>query len=166
MIIKYKGIEPKVDKSAFIAPTADLIGQVEVGEKASIWFNVVIRADLNKTIIGKNTSIQDLTVIHIEEDLPTIVGENVTVGHSVTLHACEIGDNSMIGMGATVLSNAKIGKNCIIAAGSVVLENAVIPDNSLVAGIPAKIKRTVSDDEAKNLLEHALKYVEYGQSYK
>ena len=166
MILEYQGVKPQIDPSAFIAPSADLIGNIKIMENAGIWFNVVIRADIGKVVIGKNSNIQDLSMLHMDENGIVDIGENVTVGHSCTLHDCIIGDNSLIGMGATILSNVKIGKNCIIGAGSVVLENTVIPDNSLVAGLPAKIKRTLKEETGAELREHAMKYVELAHTYK
>lgn len=165
MIVEYQGVKPKFHEKCFIAPTADLIGKITIDEGTSVWYNSVIRADVGSVKIGKNCSIQDLSVLHVDFNIDVIIGDNVTVGHSCTIHACEIGDNTMIGMGATVLSGAKIGKNCIIAAGSVVLENAVIPDNSLVAGIPGKVKREVDEKTVKHLTEHATSYVGIANSY-
>lgn len=165
MIMDFMGISPKIDKDAFVAPSADVIGKVEIGKDSSIWFNVVIRGDVGYAKIGENTSIQDLSMLHMTKDYWLKVGDNVTVGHSVTLHGCEIGDNCLIGMGATILDNAKVGKNCIIGAGAVILENANFPDNSLIAGLPAKVKRKVSKEEAEGLKEHALRYVKYSKEY-
>ncbi len=165
MIVEYKGIKPKFGPNCFIAPTADLIGKVVIGEGTSIWYNTVLRGDVEQINIGKKCSIQDLSVLHTDFNNTIEIGDYVTVGHSCTIHACKIGSNSMIGMGATILSGAIIGENCIIAAGSVVLENAVIPANSLVAGIPGKVKREVDEATAKHLTEHALKYVEIANSY-
>lgn len=165
MIVEYKGVRPKFAKSCFIAPTADLIGNIEIGERTSVWYNVVIRGDIDCVVIGSGCSIQDLCALHVDYGIALNIGDNVTIGHSCVIHACSIGSNSMIGMGATILSGAKIGENCIIAAGSVVLENAIIPDNSLVAGIPGKIKRTVSEETANHLTKHAEKYVDLADSY-
>jgi len=165
MIMDFMGISPKIDKDAFVAPSADIIGKVEIGKDSSIWFNVVIRGDVGYARIGESTSIQDLSMLHMTKDYHLKIGNNVTVGHSVTLHGCEIGDNCLIGMGATILDNAKVGKNCIIGAGAVILENAIFPDNSLVAGLPAKVKRKVSEEEADGLVKHALKYVKYSKEY-
>jgi len=165
MIMDFMGISPKIDKDVFVAPTADIIGKVEIGKDSSIWFNVVIRGDVGYARIGENTSIQDLSMLHMTKEYHLKIGDNVTVGHSVTLHGCEIGDNCLIGMGATVLDNAKVGKNCIIGAGAVLLENSEFPDNSLIAGLPGKVKRKVSDEEAEGLIAHAKKYVRYSKEY-
>ena len=165
MIMDFMGVSPKIDENAFVAPSADIIGKVEIGKDSSIWFGVVIRGDVGYARIGKNTSIQDLSMLHMTNEYHLKIGNNVTVGHSVTLHGCEIGDNCLIGMGATVLDNAKIGKNCIIGAGAVILENSVFPDNSLIAGLPGKVKRQVSVEEAEGLVAHAKKYVNYSKEY-
>ncbi len=140
-----------------------IIGDVRFGEYVSVWFGSVLRGDINYIYVGNYSNIQDLTVIHVTEELPVIIGDYVTVGHRALIHGCEIGDNTLIGMGAIILDRAKIGKNCIIAAGSVVKEGMVIPDNTLVAGVPAKIKREVTEEEIKLLKESALHYVEYAK---
>jgi len=165
MLYEYKGKFPQIDKDCFVAPSADLIGNITVAKGSSIWYHSVIRADIGTVTIGENCSIQDLCVLHVTEVCPIILGDNVTVGHAAVLHGCTIGENSLIGMSATILDNAKIGKNCIIAAGTVVLENAVIPDNSLVAGLPGKVKRTVAPEEAEHLKQHALAYRDLAATY-
>jgi len=166
MILEYKGLKPEIADSAFIAPSADIIGDVQVDEHSGIWFNAVIRADVGKAIIGKHSNIQDLCMLHMDEDCVLEIGDHVTIGHSTTLHGCKIGNNSLIGMGATVLNNVSIGENCIIAAGSVVLENTVIPDNSLVAGIPAKVKKSLGENTREELREHAINYAKLAATYK
>jgi len=166
MLYDYLGHTPQIDKDCYVAPTADVIGRVKAGKGSSIWFHTVIRADIGYVEIGENCSIQDLCVLHVTEASPIIIGNNVTVGHSAVLHGCTIGDNSLIGMGATILDNAKIGRNCIIAAGAVILENSEIPDNSLVAGLPGKVKRTVTDDDAEHLKQHALAYSRLAATYR
>ena len=165
MLYDYQGKKPEIAQDVFIAPSANLIGEVRIGRSSSVWFNAVLRADIGSIEIGDFTSIQDLCVLHVTETNPVKIGSHVTVGHNATLHGCTIGDNSLIGMGATVLDNVVIGKNCIVAAGSVVLENSQIPDNSLVAGIPAKIKKTLEEKDAAHLREHAVNYARYAQTY-
>ena len=165
MIHEYQGKKPEIDRSVFVAESAEIIGNVRIGKDSSVWFNTVIRGDIGSIVIKNNTSIQDLCVLHVTETAPIEIGMNVTVGHAAILHGCTIGDNSLIGMGATILDNVVIGKNCIVAAGSVVLENTTIPDNSLVAGIPAKIKKSITAEDAEHLKEHALKYVKYSKTY-
>jgi len=166
MIYNYKGIKPQIDDSVFIAPSADVIGRVRIGKNSSVWFNVTVRADVDEVIIGDNVSIQDNSCIHQTEGYPVVIGNNVTVGHSATLHGCTIGENTLIGMGATVLDDAKIGKCSIVAAGSVVLEHKSFPDYSLIAGIPAKVVRELPKDTEEKLYHHALAYVRYADDYK
>lgn len=139
-LIPFNDKEPTIGKDVFIAPTATLIGDVRIGDGASIWFGAVLRADFGPITIGAGTSIQDNSVIHTYAEFPTVIGENVTVGHSVTVEGCRIGDNSLIGVNAVVLPHTTIGERVVVAAGSVVLENSEIPDRVLVAGVPAKVK--------------------------
>lgn len=157
--IEFKG-EP-----AFIAPTATLIGSVELHDNASIWFNVVIRADNDKVVIGENSNIQDGSVLHIDANYPLTVGKNVTVGHKVMLHGCTVGDNTLVGINAVVLNGAKIGKNCLIGANALIPENMVIPDGSMVIGCPGKIKRSLTEQEIKMLELSAMHYVHNGKKY-
>jgi len=135
----------KTGQNVFIAPGARLIGDVTLKDGANIWYNAVLRADVASITIGVNTNIQDNATVHVDYDTCCVLGDRVTVGHGAVLHACNIGDDCLIGMNAVVLSGAKIGKNCIVAAGSVVPEKMEIPDNSMVAGVPAKIKKTVDE---------------------
>ena len=144
MIIEYKGHRPKISPTAFIAPTAVLIGDVTVEAGASIWFGAVLRGDNSSIHIGKGSNVQDNCVIHCADALPTIVGENVTVGHMAMLEGCVIGDGSLVGMGAIVLQRAKVGANALVAAGAVVSEGMEIPDGVLAAGVPAKVKKELA----------------------
>ena len=144
MIIELDGITPRVAEDAFIAPTAVLIGNVTVAAGASIWFGAVLRGDNSSIVIGAGSNVQDNCVIHCADDLPTIVGENVTVGHMAMLEGCTIGDGSLIGMGAIVLQRAKVGANALVAAGAVVGEGMKIPDGVLAAGVPAKVKKELA----------------------
>jgi len=150
---------------AFIAGNASLIGSVVIHENASVWFNVVIRADNDKIIIGENTNIQDGSVLHTDANFPLHIGKNVTVGHKVMLHGCTIGDNTLIGINAVVLNGAKIGKNCLIGANALVPENMVVPDGSMVIGCPGKVKRNLSEQEIKMLELSAMHYVQNGKNY-
>jgi len=149
----------------FIANSADVIGEVNIGEQVSIWFQCVLRADNAAINIGDNTNIQDGCVLHVDDDYPINLGSNVTVGHKVMLHGCTVGNNSLIGMGATILNGAVIGENCIIGAGSLITENKTIPDNSLVMGVPGKVVKQISAEQAKMLTLSAQHYVEKGQLY-
>lgn len=140
MIYSLKGNAPEIDKNVgFIAPSADLIGKITIAEGANIWFNVVIRADVDSISIGKNTNIQDCSVVHTDNGFPTSVGEGVTVGHGAVVHGCTVGDNCLIGMGAIVLNGAEVGENSLVGAGSLVSQGMKIPPCSLVLGTPAKV---------------------------
>jgi carbonic anhydrase/acetyltransferase-like protein (isoleucine patch superfamily) len=143
-VIELDGKSPRVAEDAFVAPTAVLIGDVTVEAGASIWFGAVLRGDNAAIVIGKGSNVQDNCVIHCAEDLPTIVGSNVTVGHMAMLEGCVIGDGSLIGMGAIVLQRAMVGANALVAAGAVVGEGMEIPDGVLAAGVPAKVKKELA----------------------
>jgi len=155
-----------IHSSAFIAPDARLIGEIELKENSSVWYKAVLRADIAKIILGANSNIQDLCVCHVDFDKPVLIGSYVTIGHGVILHGCTIGDNSLIGMGAIVLDGAVIGNNCIVAAGSLVVKNTVIPDNSLVLGSPAKVIRTLEPDEIKKTTKNAQDYIDLAKLHR
>lgn len=165
MIYDYRGCRPETGENVFIAPSADVIGRVKIGDNSSVWFNATVRADEDEVVIGRNTNIQDNCCLHQTKGYPLVIGDNVIVGHSVTLHGCRIGDNTLIGMGATVLDDAKIGKCCIVAAGSVVLEHKSYPDFSLIAGVPAKVIRQLPEDTEEKFRHHAESYVKYAREY-
>ncbi|MGC9101227.1 MAG: gamma carbonic anhydrase family protein [Caldisericum sp.] len=165
MIIEFEGKKPKISKDAVVFDNATIIGDVEVEENVSIWFGVVLRGDIGKIHIGKNSNIQDNSVIHVDEGTTCYIGENITVGHNSIIHSATIGDNTLIGMGATILSGAKIGKNSIVGAQALVLENAVFEDGSLIVGIPAKAVRKLTEEEINALKEHALEYVKLSKRY-
>ena len=158
-IYELDGKAPQLDAGAWVADSAQVIGNVKLGENASVWFGAVLRGDTETLTIGRNTNIQDLSVVHADHGAPTTLGESVTVGHQVMLHGCTIGDNSLIGIQAVVLNHAKIGRNCIVGAGSVVTEGKVFPDNSLIIGSPAKVVRTLDDEAAVKLRQSAEHYV-------
>jgi len=162
----YKNYEPQVAESAFIAPSADLIGRVKVGEESSVWFNATLRGDINFIEIGNQSNVQDNVVIHLSDDYPTIVGDLVTVGHGAILHACTIEDEVLVGMGATILDGVKIGKNSIIGANALVTGGTQIPEGSLVLGSPAKVVKTLSQEEQADIKNWALKYVKQSKIYK
>ena len=149
----------------WVAPNATIIGDVILEKNSSIWFNAVLRGDIENIHIGEGSNVQDGSVLHTDPGYPLKIGKNVTIGHLVMLHGCIIGDNSLIGIGAIILNGAKIGKNCIIGANALVTENKVIPDNSLVVGSPGKIVRQVSDEEAKLITENAIHYQENWKKY-
>jgi carbonic anhydrase/acetyltransferase-like protein (isoleucine patch superfamily) len=173
MILKFKKWFPKISKKAWVAPSADVIGNVKIGRDSSVWFGVVIRGDVHKIRIGKRTSIQDLSMIHVthykKEDMsdgnPTIIGDDVTVGHKVMLHGCTIENGCLIGMSATILDGAVIGEGSIVGAHSLVTSNKVFPPHSLIMGSPAKVVKTLSEEEVANLIAHAGRYVKFKEEY-
>lgn len=165
MIYDYKGISPKIDNTCFLAPGSMIIGDVTVGKNSSVWFNAVLRGDINKIIIGENTNIQDGCVVHCVHGIPVTIGNYVTVGHGAILHSCSVDDYSLIGMGAIVLDGVKIGKHCLIAAGALVTPNKVIPDNSLVIGSPAKVARQLTREEIDHVGRGAYVYTELMSDY-
>ena len=173
MILEYRGEKPKIGKNCWIAKSADVIGEVEMGEDVSIWFGCVVRGDVHYIKIGDRTNIQDLSMIHVthytksdkSDGYPTIIGSDVTVGHRVMLHGCTIEDGCLIGMSATILDGAVIGKESIVGAGSLVTKNKKFPPRSLILGSPAKVVRTLSDEEVKELYDSAKRYVKFKNEY-
>ncbi|WAM33532.1 gamma carbonic anhydrase family protein [Caldicellulosiruptor morganii] len=166
MIITYNGKIPKIADSCYIAPSAAIIGDVEIGENSSVWFGCVIRCEENRVVIGKDTNIQDLTTIHTDHCCNVIIGDGVTVGHNVVLHGCEIGNNVLVGMGSIIMNGSRVGDNCIIGAGSLITQNTVIPPNSLVFGRPAKVIRELSQEEIEQIRVSAKEYIDLANSYK
>ncbi|MEA1914866.1 MAG: gamma carbonic anhydrase family protein [Campylobacterota bacterium] len=174
MLLKFKQWFPKIGKNAWIAPSADIIGNVTIGQDSSIWFGSVIRGDVHRIVIGDRTSIQDLSMVHVthykKEDMsdgnPTIIGDDVTVGHKVMLHGCTIENGCLIGMNATILDGAVIGEGSIVGAHSLVTSNKVFPPHSLIMGSPAKVVKTLSQQEVQNLIEHAARYVKFKNEYR
>jgi len=166
MIKAYKGIEPKIDESAFIAESADIVGKVNIEKNANIWYGTVLRADDNYITVGENTNIQDGSVVHISEGHPTIIGKNVTIGHKSIIHGCEIGDNTLIGMGSIVLDGAKVGEFTLLGAGSLVPPGKEIPSGVLAMGSPAKVIRELSEEEKESLTKSAIKYVKLANNHK
>ncbi len=160
MILPYRGRWPKIHETSFIAPSADVIGDVEIGERSSVWFQCVIRGDVNYIRIGNQTNIQDHSMLHVTRvKSPLIIGNEVTVGHRVTLHGCTVGNRVLIGMGAIVLDDAEIGDDCIIGAGALVTKKSQIPPRSLVYGSPAKVIRELNAEELAFLTKSAANYV-------
>ncbi|MHA6261894.1 gamma carbonic anhydrase family protein [Arenibacterium sp. CAU 1754] len=149
---------PQIHEDTWIAPDANVIGNVIMEEGSSVWFGCTIRADHDVIRIGKGSNIQENTVMHVDAGISLTVGENCTIGHKVMLHGCTIGDNTLIGMGATILNNAKIGKNCLIGAGALITEGKEIPDGSLVMGAPGKVVRQLDDKAIAGLTASALHY--------
>ena len=156
---------PDVAETAFVADSAEVIGRVTLGEDSSVWFGAVLRGDTETLTIGRNSNIQDLSVLHADVGCPLTIGENVTVGHQVMLHGCTIGDESLIGIGAVVLNGARIGRNCIVGAGALVTEGKEFPDGSLIVGAPAKVVRPLTEAQIAGLKASAAHYVNNGRRY-
>ncbi|MBI1823094.1 MAG: gamma carbonic anhydrase family protein [Nitrospirae bacterium] len=166
MMIRYRGILPKLPSSVFVATGAIIIGDVELGENASVWFNTVIRADVHYIRIGANTNIQDLSMLHVTRKThPLVVGNDVTIGHRVILHGCTVGNLCLIGMGAIIMDGAVIEEGALIGAGSIVSEGCVIPAGMLAFGVPAKPKRPLTSEESLFLKLSAKHYVEDAKIY-
>ena len=166
MIRSYQGITPVVPAGCYVDVSAQVIGDVVLGEQASIWMNAVVRGDVNSIRIGAKSNVQDCAVLHGMRNLfPVIVGEMVTIGHNATVHGCIIEDAVLVGMGARVLNKARIGEGSIIAAGAVIPEQMIVPRNSLVAGVPGKIRRTLGDEDRKMILKYAQNYLDYTAIY-
>jgi len=165
-LYEFDGKKPKVNPEAYVSPRASLIGDIEIAPDASIWEFAVLRADMNYIKVGKGTSIQDNCTVHTTVTNPTIIGEYVTAGHNCVIHACEIGDRTVVGMGSIVLDGAKVGNDCVIGAGSVVTNNTVIPDGSLVLGIPGKVVKEVPEGLRESFMVGARLYVELGKTHK
>ncbi len=164
-IYELDGMAPKLGQGAWVADSAQVMGDVQLGENASVWFGAVLRGDSATIRIGRNSNVQDLSVIHADDGVPTTIGENVTIGHQVMLHGCTIGDDSLIGIQAVVLNNAKIGRNCIVGAGAVVTEGKEFPDNSLIVGAPAKVIRTRDEAAVSQLRQSAEHYVDNARRF-
>ena len=165
MIYDFKNNIPSLHKESWVASNAVLIGKVILKKDANVWFNVVLRGDIEPITIGEGSNVQDGSVFHTDPGCPLTLGKNVTVGHMVTLHGCEIADDTLIGIGSTILNKTKIGKNCIIGANALVTENKTIPERSLVLGSPGKIIRQVTDKEIEHIKDNARDYVENFKKY-
>ena len=164
----YYDLEIKKIKNSgdnWVAPNATIIGDVTLEKNSSIWFNAVLRGDIESIYIGEGSNIQDGSILHTDPGYPLRVGRNVTIGHLVMLHGCTIGDNSLIGIGAVILNNVKIGKNCIIGAKALITENKEIPDDSLVVGVPGKVIREVTEEEKKAMFNNAKHYQDNWKKY-
>jgi len=166
MLHTYQGITPKLADRVFYVDSAEIIGDVDIGADSSIWFHVVIRGDVNFIRIGERTNIQDGTVIHVTHKInPTVIGDDVTIGHNVTLHGCKIGDRCLIGMGAVVMDKAVVEDDAMVAAGALVTPGTKVPSGTLYTGSPARYKRHLSDREIADLKQSALNYLNYTKKY-
>ncbi len=167
MIHAYCGVSPTIHSSVFLVDSAEIIGDVHVGKDSSVWYNTVIRGDVNYIRIGERTNVQDGCLLHVRHKTnPLIIGSNVTLGHGAIVHGCTLRDYCLIGMGAIVLDNAEINSYTLVAAGAIVLNDAIIPEGVLVAGVPAKVMRRLTDQERTMLEESAQNYVDYVKTYK
>jgi len=163
---KNKEKTPQIDDSAYIAPTAALIGDVVIGKNSSIWFHAVLRGDLNSIIIGNDSNIQDGCLLHVTHELPVVIENRVTIGHGAIVHGCHIESDCLIAMGAVILDGAHIGQGSLIAAGAVVSPNTKIPPRSLVMGVPAKVAREMTEEDLNRTKFNWQHYVEYGRIYR
>ena len=166
MIKPFNSIHPIIHETAFVTDDAIIIGDVQIGEDASVWYGSVLRGDVNYIRIGARTNVQDMTMIHVSsKGLPTILEENITIGHRVTLHACHVESGCLIGMGAILMDGVRVGKNSLVAAGSLLTPGTQIPPNSLVVGSPARVKRELTADELASLEKSWRNYVELKKHY-
>jgi carbonic anhydrase/acetyltransferase-like protein (isoleucine patch superfamily) len=166
MIRSYQGKLPVVPASCYVDDSAQVIGDVELGEQASVWMNAVVRGDVHRIRIGAGSNVQDCAVLHGMRDLyPVLIGERCTIGHNATVHGCVLEDEVLVGMGARILNDARIGEGSIIAAGAVIPEHTVIPPNSLVAGVPGKVRRTLGDADRALIRKYAQNYLDYTKIY-
>ncbi len=166
MVKDFLSKKPQIDESVYIAPNTLIIGDVEIGKGSSVWFGTIIRGDTEKIKIGEFTNLQDYTILHADKGFILEIGNYVSIGHRAIIHGCKIRDNVMIGMGAIILNGAVISENSIIAAGSVIKENFFVPPNSLIAGVPAEIKRELTEKDIKMIKDAASHYYELAKIYK
>jgi carbonic anhydrase/acetyltransferase-like protein (isoleucine patch superfamily) len=162
MLRPFGSVHPMVHPTAFVDVSAQVIGDVHVGPESSIWMNVVVRGDVNYIRIGARSNIQDLTLVHVMRNThPTVIGDDVTIGHSAVIHGCAIEDRCLIGMGAILLNGCRIGTGSIVAAGTLVPEGTIVPPGSMVMGVPGKVRRPLTADEDASIVEYAVRYVGY-----
>jgi carbonic anhydrase/acetyltransferase-like protein (isoleucine patch superfamily) len=159
VVLPFEDAVPEIHPTAYLAETATVIGRVRIAEDASVWFGAVLRGDIDEIVLGPGSNLQDNAVIHTEAGSPTIVGAGVSIGHGAVVHGCRVEDGCLIGMNATVLNGAVIGADSLVAAGAVVLEGTVVPPRSLVAGVPAKVRRELTDEEVEGLHGNSSRYV-------
>lgn len=167
LVLPFEGKHPRIADTVFLCPGAVVLGDVEIGDRSSVWFNAVIRGDVHSITIGARTNVQDLCMLHVTNNRAALrIGDNVTIGHSAILHGCTVHDNVLIGMGAKVLDHCQVGSHTIIAAGAVLPEGCSAPSGVLMAGVPARVVRTLRDDELSRFEDSALGYVTYAERYR
>ncbi|MCP4690769.1 MAG: gamma carbonic anhydrase family protein [Desulfobacterales bacterium] len=165
MIITYKGKTPEIGKNVFIAPTAVVIGDVKIGDDASIWYGVVIRGDMASITIGRKTNIQDNCTVHTDAGFPAEIGDRVTVGHNAVVHGCAVEDDALVGIGSVVLNGSRVGRGSVVASGSVVREGQTISPRSLMAGVPAKLKKELTKEDAALFSQPMKNYLELSKAH-
>ena len=164
-IYELNGVAPSLADTAWVADSAQVIGNVVLGDQASVWFGTVVRGDMERITIGAGSNIQDTSVLHADTGQPLVIGARVTVGHQAVLHGCTVGDESLIGFGAIVLHGAKIGKNCLVGAGALVTEGKEFPDGSMIVGAPAKVVRQLTPEQIELLRHSAQHYIDNAQRF-
>ncbi len=165
-VLALPGKRPQLADEIFVADGARIVGDVTLAEGASVWYNAVLRADSAPIVVGAGSNVQDNVSVHVDSGHGVVIGEKVSIGHNAVVHGCEIGDGSLIGMGAVVLSGAVIGAGCLVAGGAVVLSGTVVPDGSLVAGVPAKVRRSLTEEERADLVNNAEIYMRHVQTHR
>ncbi|WP_313312197.1 gamma carbonic anhydrase family protein [Pulveribacter sp.] len=165
-IYELEGVAPQLAESAWVADSAQVMGNVRLGKDASVWFGAVVRGDCECITIGAGSNVQDASVLHADFGKPLVIGERVTVGHQVMLHGCTIGDETLIGIGAVILNGAKIGKNCLVGAGALVTEGKEFPDGSMILGSPARVLRQLTPEQIEGLRQSAQHYVDNARSFR
>lgn len=165
-VYELDGISPEIAASAWVADSAQVMGTVNIGDDASIWFGTVVRGDTSSITIGEGSNVQDASVLHADLGMPLAIGRHVTVGHQVMLHGCTIGDESLIGIGAIVLNGAKIGKNCLVGAGALVTEGKEFPDGSMIIGSPARVVKQLTPEQMQGLRQSAQHYIDNAHRFK
>lgn len=165
-VYELDGVAPEMADSAWVADSAQVMGEVQLGADASVWFGTVIRGDTARITIGEGTNVQDASVLHADLGMPLVIGRHVTVGHQVMLHGCTIGDETLIGIGAIVLNGAKIGKNCLVGAGALVTEGKEFPDGSMIIGSPARAVRELTPEQIQGLRRSAQHYIDNARRFK
>ncbi|MBD7960555.1 MULTISPECIES: gamma carbonic anhydrase family protein [Comamonas] len=165
-VYELDGISPEIAASAWVADSAQVMGEVKIGGDASIWFGTVVRGDTSSITIGEGSNVQDASVLHADLGMPLVIGRHVTVGHQVMLHGCTIGDESLIGIGAIVLNGAKIGKNCLVGAGALVTEGKEFPDGSMIIGSPARVVKQLTPEQMQGLRQSAQHYIDNAHRFK